>query len=78
MSETPSTTKQVVGLILMVGGTLWSILAMLLSLGFLVTLMTEAGDIIEALEAIPMVSIVGAFLTGLGYVLYVVGQALRA
>jgi hypothetical protein len=75
--DTPSTTKQVIGLILIVGGALWMTVAGLISLGAVALLYSGAPSLSEFFDAVPMVAIIGGFLTGLGYVFYVVGWALR-
>lgn len=76
--ETPSTTKQVIGLLLIVGGLVWMTAAALISLGFATLIYSEAPNASDFLGALPMILIVGGFLTGLGFVFYVVGWALRA
>jgi hypothetical protein len=40
-------------------------------------LFTTGGDLREAASIVPMILLVGGFSVGIGFVLYVVGRALR-
>jgi hypothetical protein len=74
----PAGLKRIVGLILITMGILWMAASGLCSAGFVVALLTESGgDLGEALSTAPMIVIVGGFSIGVGFVLYVVGRALR-
>ncbi|MEQ1868195.1 MAG: hypothetical protein ABL996_26560 [Micropepsaceae bacterium] len=76
-AETP-TIKRIAGLVLIVVGLLWTVLSGLCSAAFFVTLFTEGGgDVREALSIIPMILLVGGFSAGIGFVVYIVGRALR-
>jgi hypothetical protein len=79
MSEPASSTsvKQMIGLVLIVVGLLWAALSGLCSAGFFLMLFTEGGDVREALSIIPMIVLAGGFSAGIGYVVYIVGRALR-
>lgn len=80
MSEqpaTPSPIKQFIGLMLVVVGVLWMTASGLCSLGFLVMIFPEASDLREVLSILPMIVIIGGFSLGIGFVLYIVGRALR-
>jgi hypothetical protein len=72
------TIKRIVGLVLIVVGLLWTALSGLCSAAFFVTLFTEGGgDMREALSIMPMILLVGGFSAGIGFVVYIVGRALR-
>jgi hypothetical protein len=73
----PSSVKRMIGLILIVLGLLWTTASGLCSAGFVVMLFTEGGDLREALSIVPMVVLVGGFSVGIGFVVYIVGRALR-
>lgn len=73
----PPSIKRIIGLTLIIVGLLWTALSGLCSAAFFVTLLTEGGDVREALSIVPMIVLVGGFSTGIGIVLYVVGRALR-
>lgn len=81
MSETPrepNPIKRIVGLVLITAGALWIAASGLCSAAFFITLFAEGGgDLREALSIIPMIALVGGFSAGIGFVLYVVGRALR-
>lgn len=79
MSDTESrpNIKRVIGLGLIVVGLLWTTLSGLCSAGFFLMLFTEGGDVREALSIVPMILLVGGFSAGIGFVLYIVGRALR-
>lgn len=66
-----------IGLILIVVGLLWTTASGLCSAAFVVMLFTEGGDLREALSIVPMVVLVGGFSVGIGFVVYIVGRALR-
>ena len=73
----PSSVKRIIGLAFIVVGLLWAALSGLCSAAFFATLFTEGGDLREALSIVPMIVLVGGFSAGLGFVVYVVGRALR-
>lgn len=80
MSESapePGPIRRLIGLVLIVIGTLWMTGSGLCSAGFFAMLFTEGGDFREALSIVPMIVLVGGFSIGLGFVFYVVGRALR-
>ncbi len=80
MTETPPPppdVKRIIGLVLIVVGLLWTALSGLCSAGFVLMLFTEGGDVREALSIIPMIVLVGSFSVGIGFVVYIVGRALR-
>jgi hypothetical protein len=74
----PTSVKRMVGLILIVVGLLWTAASGLCSAAFVVMLFTEGGDLREALSIVPMVVLVGGFSVGIGFVVYIVGRALRS
>ena len=73
----PSSIARIIGLILIVAGIFWIAASGLCSAAFVLTLFTEGGNFREAMSVIPMIVIVGGFSIGLGFVLYVIGRALR-
>jgi hypothetical protein len=80
MSEsagTGSNVKRFIGLVLIVIGVLWTAASGLCSVGFFGWMFFEGGDTREILSIVPMVLLVGGFSAGMGFVLYVVGRALR-
>lgn len=73
-----ASVKPIIGLVLIVVGVLWAALSGLSSVALFITLLAEGGGgLQEALEIFPMIALVGSFTVGLGYVLCVVGRALR-
>lgn len=77
-SREPNPIKRIIGLVLIAAGALWIAASGLCSAAFFITLFTEGGsDLREALSIIPMIALVGGFSAGMGFVLYVVGRALR-
>ena len=74
----PPSAKRVIGLVMIVVGLIWAVLSGLASVALFLTLLAEGGGLREALEILPMIVLVGSFSIGMGYVLYVVGSALRA
>jgi hypothetical protein len=80
MSESAGTGSEInrfIGLILIVVGVLWAAASGLCSAWFFGWMFFEGGDIREILSIVPMVLLVGGFSAGMGFVLYVVGRALR-
>jgi hypothetical protein len=80
MSEpagTGSEIRRFIGMILIVVGLLWVAASGLCSAGFFGWMIFEGGDIREILSIVPMLLLVGGFSAGMGFVLYVVGRALR-
>lgn len=78
MSEPqPHLVRRIVGLVLITVGALWIAASGLCSAAFVVTMFTEGGDFREALSIVPMILLVGGFSVGIGFVIYVIGRALR-
>ena len=73
----PSSLKRMIGLALIVLGLRWVTASGLCSAAFFITLFTEGGDLREALGIVPMIVLVGGFSAGIGFVVYIVGRALR-
>ena len=74
---TGSDIKRFIGLILIVVGVLWAAASGLCSAWFFGMMFFEGGDIREMLSIVPMLLLVGGFSAGMGFVIYVVGRALR-
>lgn len=78
MTEPQPSTKRIIGLILITAGVLWMAASGLCSAAFFLMLFTESpGDAREVLSITPMVLLVGGFSAGIGFVVYIVGRALR-
>ncbi len=80
MTETtpPPSITRIVGLILITVGVLWMAASGLCSAAFFLMLLTESpSDAREVLSITPMVLLVGGFSAGIGFVVYIVGRALR-
>lgn len=74
----PSSLRRIIGLVLITIGILWMAASGLCSAAFLVTIFTEGpGSVGEILSILPMIALVGGFSVGVGFVLYIVGRALR-
>ena len=79
MTETPPPPdiRRIIGLVLIAVGLLWVTLSGLCSAGFFLMLFIEGGDLREALSILPMIVLIGGFSIGIGFVIYIVGRALR-
>lgn len=78
MTEPPPSTKRIVGLILITAGVLWMAASGLCTAAFFLTLFTESpGDAREALSVTLLLLLVGGVSAGIGFVVYIVGRALR-
>jgi hypothetical protein len=83
VSDAPQNTagpiRRFVGLALIVVGVLWIGASGLCSAAFFVGMLIEGSnaDIREILSIIPMIALVGGFSAGIGFVLFVIGRALR-
>ncbi len=73
----PHSIRRFVGLILIVIGALWLTASGLCSAAFFGMMLFEGGDIREILSIVPMILLVGGFSAGMGFVLYVIGRAMR-
>lgn len=69
--------RRYVGLILIVIGALWLTGSGLCSAAFFGMMLFEGGDFREILSIVPMILLVGGFSAGMGFVLYVIGRAMR-
>ncbi len=74
----PASIRRIIGLILITAGVLWMAASGLCTAAFFATLLTEGpADAREVLSITPMVLLVGGFSAGIGFVVYIVGRALR-
>jgi hypothetical protein len=77
-SAPPDSIRRIIGLVLITAGVLWMAASGLCSAAFFLMLFTESpGDVREVLSITPMVLLVGGFSAGIGFVVYIVGRALR-
>lgn len=74
----PANTRRIVGLVLITAGVLWVAASGLCTAAFFLMLITESpSDAREVLSITPMILLVGGFSAGIGFVVYIVGRALR-
>ncbi|MEQ1867381.1 MAG: hypothetical protein ABL996_22315 [Micropepsaceae bacterium] len=76
---TGSDIKRFIGLILIVVGVLWAAASGLCTAVMFASLLVESDEVYlrEMLSITPVFLLVGGFSAGMGFVLYVVGRALR-